>query len=110
MSRRAAWHLLAMLLMVCLVGALAPLSWYRVLLGTWPPVFQKACHILVFAFAVIPMTRVMPGRVWGVTALLVAFGATIEALQFLSPERQPSLVDIGIDLAGISLGFACLAL
>ena len=114
MSRMAAWYLLSILVTIVLVGALAPISWYDAAVspfgGTWPRALQKAGHVTVFAVAVIPMVILMPGRRSSVTVLLLAFSASIEALQYLSPTRQPSFLDVGIDLAGVCLGFAAMAL
>lgn len=66
-------------------------------------------HITLFTMAGWLVGRLRSGVGWLVVAgFLVGLAVTTEAMQHFSAGRQPSLVDVGYNLLGISLGLGLL--
>lgn len=71
--------------------------------GDWFPEADKLRHAA--AFFVLWLLGVRAGyRPWGLALGLLAFGVGIEVAQSFTPSREPSVLDVLADLAGIAAG------
>jgi VanZ family protein len=107
LSRKAAWGLLVLLLLLLLLGTQMPGAWrdeaFRVSHLPWQ--MTKVAHCVVFA-AMTCLARVAPLR-WPVALVLaaaLAMALLTEGLQHFAANRDPSWLDVGIDMAGAALG------
>jgi VanZ family protein len=67
---------------------------------------DKTTHALAFMALMIWFSGVIEMRRLPMLAIcLVAYGVLIELLQSLTVSRQPELLDVGADIAGILLGW-----
>jgi VanZ family protein len=104
-ARTAHWRRL-LLVLAALVALLAlmPAPPQAASLG-----WDKANHLLAFtalAACAVFGFRGQRAALWAVLAALLAFGAAIELLQQLVPNRQAEWADLLADAAGIALGAA----
>ncbi len=67
---------------------------------------DKTTHALAFMALMVWFSGVIEMRRLPMLAIcLVAYGVLIELLQSLTESRQPELLDVGADVAGILLGW-----
>ncbi|MGY8523991.1 VanZ family protein [Paracidovorax citrulli] len=95
--RLAFWLCLASVLVLALLPASAPVN------GTG---WDKGNHLLAFSTLALLGWRAYPGRTAAVVAGLLAFGALIECLQWMTPYREADWIDLFADGMGIALGAA----
>jgi VanZ family protein len=104
-ARTAPWRkLLLVLAAVVALLSLMPMPPQTASLG-----WDKANHLLAFAALAVCAVFGFRGRraaLWAVLAALLAFGAAIELLQQLVPNRQAEWADLLADALGIALGAA----
>jgi VanZ family protein len=109
MSRRLAWGVLGMLVILLFLGTLIPGAWRNaaeVSLGT-PAYFSSLAHFVLF-FLIALVTRHSPlafSVLW-VALFALGLGLMTEGLQFFAMDRHPRWRDVGIDCAGALLGLA----
>ncbi|MCC5888484.1 MAG: VanZ family protein [Gammaproteobacteria bacterium] len=124
-TRHDGWLLRAATLLmvaVLLLGMLLPASAIDVLreavmglFGDWvedAPGPSKAiwAHLMLFTATGLLVGRLRQHFGWGrVLGFLLVLAVMTEAMQFFSPGRHPSLMDVGANLLGISVGLALLA-
>lgn len=91
--------MLALAVMVVTWAMLAPPS------GAMAAVNDKLAHALTFLALSFLVDGAWPERGfgWAQRAWLAVYGAALELLQALTPERMPSLPDFLADLAGIAV-------
>ncbi len=69
-----------------------------------------SAHLMLFTFTGLLVGRLRLHFGWArVVAFLMALAVMTEAMQYFSPGRQPSWLDVGANLLGIVLGLALLA-
>ena len=107
MSRKAAMGLLAVLVVLLFVGTQMPGAWrdeaLRVTQLPWR--MTKVAHFVVFA-GMACLAHMAPLR-WPVVRVLVAalaLALLTEGLQIFASNRNPSWLDVGIDMAGTAFG------
>jgi VanZ family protein len=107
LTRKLAVALLAVLLLLLLLGTQMPGAWrdeaFRVTHLPWQ--MTKVAHFVLFA-AMAFVARVPPLR-WPVVRvgfIALALGFLTEGLQHFASNRDPSWLDVGIDLAGMGVG------
>ena len=106
MTHRFAWRLLFVLVLLLLIGTQMPGAWRAGIEGSLhsPWGLSSWAHLVLFAgmawVASAPLAWPWPRVVLAALALALL----TEGLQFLAIDRHPSLVDVGIDLAGAGLG------
>jgi VanZ family protein len=104
-AHTARWRtLLLVLAAVVALLALMPLPPQAASLG-----WDKANHLLAFAALAACAVFGFRGQraaLWAVLAALLAFGASIELLQQLVPNRMAEWADLLADALGIALGAA----
>lgn len=92
----------------------AATSWLRAYFGDPEPVLSHAeaaawIHVLLFAVVAFLLARLRRPIGWApLAAFLGLLAASTEALQHFSPGRDPSLLDVGLNLAGACTGVALL--
>jgi VanZ family protein len=71
-----------------------------------PSMSDKTLHLLAFAYLSAALWWAYPrwGSSYFATAMLVAYGVCIEAVQALIPNRSASLFDLVADCIGIGIG------
>lgn len=119
---RVRW-MLQIVLGMLLLGMLLPasaLQWLQQGLGllfgddtAGPPsgMAAVAAHLTLFTLAGLLVGRLRSGVGWlAVAGFLATLAVMTEAMQHFSPGRQPSLLDVGYNLLGISLGLGLLLL
>lgn len=89
---------------VTLFGLLMPGAWRAEVAGLFPPDIPvlKIGHLVAFAGLAFLLVRQWQWQ--HVAALGLVFAGATEALQFFAVDRNPSLADVGIDMAGVLLG------
>lgn len=97
--------LLAIAMLALLVLSLMPPS-PRMPSTGW----DKSNHALGFAVLAMLGHASWPGRTWAVLAGLLAYGALIEVLQSLTPDRFAEWGDLLADGVGLLIGKACAVL
>ncbi len=109
LSRKSAWWLLAVLLVLLLFGTQMPGAWrdeaFRVSHLPWQ--MTKVAHFVIFA-CMAGLVHAAPLR-WSLARVLLAALALAllsEGLQHFASHRDPSWPDVGIDMAGAALGLA----
>jgi VanZ family protein len=107
LSKTQALKVLALLLLMLLVGTQMPGSWRDgAMEATHMPMgATKVAHFLAFlGLAWVARSAPLRWPLWVVLtcALLLALGT--EGLQFFASNREPSVRDVLIDMAGASLG------
>ena len=106
MSRRMAWSLVVLLVMLLLVGTQMP--------GVWRDGIEHRLHVPfplssmahLLLFMLIALSLLVRPLAWPFSrVLLVALSIALvtEGLQFFAADRHPRLMDIGIDLTGTLL-------
>lgn len=109
LSRKSAIALLVVLLLLLLFGTLIPGVWrdeaFRVAQLPWQ--MNKVAHFVLFACMaciayLAPLAQPL-GRIW-TTALALAL--LTESLQYIVANRDPSWVDVGLDMGGALFGLA----
>jgi hypothetical protein len=65
-------------------------------------VFQHGIAFVYLTFVLLLVYPLLSAR--AVVVLMLAYGAAIEGIQALIPERSPEWSDLGIDLFGVLLG------
>ena len=102
--RRAAWWRLAF------VGTIAVVLWLALRPATggadWFPQADKLRHASAFAVLWWLGWRTQWLRPVALALVLLAFGGAIELLQSLTPDREPSWLDLAADGVGLLLGWA----
>jgi VanZ family protein len=107
LSRQSAFALLAALLVLLMVGTQMPGAWrdeaFRVTQLPWQ--LTKVAHFVLFA-ALACVARLPPLGQSGLRVLAAALALALltEGLQYLASNRNPSMRDVGIDMAGAGLG------
>ena len=107
LSRNTAWGLLVLLLGLLLFGTQMPGAWRdgAVSAAHLPWQITKVAHVGLFASMAF-LARVVPLR-WSVATVFIAalaLALLTEALQHFAVHREPSWLDVGIDMAGAALG------
>lgn len=106
MTRRMAWRLLALQVLLLLVGTQMPGAWRAGLEGSLhaPWGLSSAAHLVLFAG--LAWVAFAPLRWSWLRVLLAALVLALltEGLQFFAIDRHPRLWDVGIDMAGVALG------
>jgi VanZ family protein len=68
--------------------------------------WDKSNHVLAFLALACTALVAWPRRAAAVCAALVAYGAAIELLQLVVPDREGGLVDFAADVIGVAIGWA----
>ena len=67
--------------------------------------WDKSNHLLAFSVMALLGCRAYPGRTMAVLAGLLVYGASIEVLQFFTPNRSVDGYDLAADAVGLALGW-----
>lgn len=108
MTRKLAWLLISVLLVILVVGTQIPGLWRNTLEASlhspWP--LAKAAHFTLFAaMAWLATVRPLSWPARRVLLLALALGLLTEGFQWLvAIDRDASWTDVGIDMAGAVLG------
>jgi VanZ family protein len=107
LTRKYASTLLVVLLVLLLFGTQMPGAWrdeaFRITQLPWQ--MTKVAHFLLFA-AMACLARMPPLGQSMARVVLVAFALALltEGLQHFASQRDPSWLDVGVDMAGMALG------
>lgn len=107
MSRRIAWSLFAVLLLLLLIGTQMPGFWRQSIERSLhaPLSLSSWAHFVVFAgMALVLAMRPLSWPAGRVLLLALVLAILTEGLQFFALDRHPRLRDVGIDMAGTGLG------
>lgn len=100
MTRLAFWLALLAVLVLALLPQAAELP---------STGWDKSNHLLAFSVLSGLGCLGYPGRTIRVLPALIAFGALVEALQSLTPDRHAEAADLVADALGVLLGWAFIA-
>jgi VanZ family protein len=107
LSRKSAWLLLAVLLVLLLFGTQMPGAWRdEAFRGSHLPwQMTKVAHFVIFA-SMACLARLPPllMSVWRIALAALVLALVTEALQRFVPGRDSSWLDVAIDMAGAALG------
>lgn len=67
--------------------------------------WDKSNHLLAFFVMALLGRRAYPGRTMAMLAGLLAYGALVEVLQSLTPDRSAEWQDLAADAIGLALGW-----
>lgn len=112
MSRRLAWSLLALHVLVLLVGTQMPNAWRNGVEHSFQAPFGLSswAHFVVFTgMALVLLMRPLSWSARRVVLTALALALLTEGLQFFAIDRHPRWVDVGIDMAGTLLALALVA-
>lgn len=100
---------LAVLVVTLFIGTLMPDAWRQdIQQASHSPVpLSSWAHFAVFAgMALLMKSRPLDFSVRSVLLVALALALLSEGLQFLTPDRHPRWIDVGIDMSGALLGLA----
>ena len=105
----ASWALVGVQLLVLLVGTQMPDAWRSNVQQSLhaPSWLSSFAHFLLFAgMAMLLAARPLAWPTARIVLLLLGLALLSEGLQFLTADRHPRWLDVGIDMAGVlvSLG------
>jgi VanZ like family len=106
-TRRLAWVLLALHLLVLLVGTQMSGAWRDGIERSLhaPSFFSSLAHFVLFAgMGGLSAMRPLSWPVGRVVLVTSGLALLTEALQFLAVDRHPRWLDVGIDMAGVLTG------
>ena len=107
MEPRVSWVLLALLVLALLIGTLVPDAWRNGAVHALhaPPWVSSVGHFVLFAgMAVLLAARPLAWPTARIVLVLLGLALLTEGLQFLTADRHPRWVDVGIDMAGALAG------
>jgi VanZ family protein len=93
--RAAGWLGIAVTLVVSLTPPTLPT----------PNHSDKLVHLAGYALVMCWWAQIVVERRWRLALAVVMLGAVIELLQGLTPNRQPDLLDVFANSAGVALGW-----
>ena len=107
MKHRVSWTLLGLLVLSLLMGTLVPDAWRNSAVHALhaPSWVSSAGHFVLFAgMAMLLAARPLAWPAARIVLVLLGLALLTEGLQFLTADRHPRWVDVGIDMAGALVG------
>lgn len=107
MKHRVSWALLSLFVLTLLVGTLIPDAWRNGAVHALhaPSWVSSAGHFVLFAgMAMLLAARPLAWPAARILLVLLVLALLTEGLQFLTADRHPRWLDVGIDMAGALVG------
>ena len=107
LSPAVAWGLLGLLVLALLVGTQIPNAWRNSAVQALhaPSWVSSVGHFVLFAgMAMLLAARPLAWPTARIVLLLLGLALLSEGLQFLTADRHPRWLDVGIDMAGALVG------
>ena len=112
MEPRVSWVLLALLVLALLIGTLVPDAWRSNVQESLhaPSWLSSLAHFLLFAgMALLLAARPLAWPAARIVLVLLGLALLSEGLQFLTADRHPRWLDVGIDMAGVLVGLGLIS-